>query len=245
MADQPGSERGGDHAAHEQCAGDPEVDALAAQREEEADRSGHGDHELRSVDGADHLARLQPAGGEQRGGADRAPAPAADRVGHAGDQPQGREEPDGEPAPELRAPAAEGQEAPQDVTTQREQQSGHPRLGRVAVQAGQEGGTGEGPHRARHGDDRDRAPVDVAQPVVGEARHRRGADLGEVDRRRRRRGSHPGAEQQRRGRDPVGHAEGAVDELGEQPDHAEDEEVAHGEAFLPLHRVSQVSYLFQ
>ncbi len=81
--------------------------------------------------------------------------------------------------------------------------------------------------------------------MVGEAGDRRRADLGEVHRRGRRGGRDAGAEQQGRRGDPVGHAERAVDELGDQPDEAEDEEVAHGEAFLPLHRVSQVSYLFQ
>ena len=61
-------------------------DALRAEREDEAQRAADRDHELRGVDRADHLAGLEPARGEQRGGADRAPAAAADGVEGAADQ---------------------------------------------------------------------------------------------------------------------------------------------------------------
>ena len=86
VPDQPGRERCGDHAADQQRDGVPEVDALAAEREQEAERAADGDDELRGVDRADDLARLQPTGGEQRRGADRTPATAADGVHQAGDQ---------------------------------------------------------------------------------------------------------------------------------------------------------------
>lgn len=38
----------------------------------------------------------------------------------------------------------------------------------------------------------------------------------------------PGGEQEGRGRHPVRHAQRAIDELGEEPDNAEDDEIAHG-----------------
>ena len=85
------------------------------------------------------------------------------------------------------------------------------------------------PTKPGDGEDADGAPVDVAELVVGEARDERGADLGEVDRGGRGRGRDAGGEEQRRGGDAVRHAEGAVDELGEEAHEPEDEELAHGD----------------
>ena len=178
---QPGRERGGDHAADQQRRGEAEVDALAAEREQEAERAADRDDELRGVDRADHLAGLEPARGEQRGGADRAPATAADGVHQAGDDAERGEEDRGQPALEGRPAAAEGQEPVDDVDAEAEQQRRHPRLRRVAGDAGQERRAGERADAAGYGDDAHRAPVDVAELVVGEPGDQRGADLGEVD----------------------------------------------------------------
>ena len=89
----------------------------------------------------------------------------------------------------------------------------------------------EGADEAGHGEDRDGAPVDVAELVVRGAGDQRGADLGEVDRGRGGGRRDAGGEQQGRGRDAVGHAERAVDELGDEPDEAEHDELAHGGTF--------------
>ena len=68
------------------------VDALRAEREQEAEAGGDRDQELRGVDRADHLARLHPAAGQDRRGADRAPAAATGGVDEAGDQAERAEE---------------------------------------------------------------------------------------------------------------------------------------------------------
>ena len=93
MPDQPGGERRGDEATEQQAQRPGGVDALRAEREQEAEAGGDGDEELAGVDRADDLARLDPAAGQDRGGADRAPAAAAGGVDEAGDQAERGEEP--------------------------------------------------------------------------------------------------------------------------------------------------------
>ena len=228
VADQPGGDRGGDHAADEQGAGVAPLDALRAEREDEAQRAADGDHELRGVDRADHLARLEPARRQQGGGADGTPATAADRVERAADQAHRGQHRHRRAVLERRATPAEHQEAVDHVEAEREQQAGHPRLRRVAVEAGEERRAGERADEARHGQDRDGPPVDVAELVVGEAGHQRGADLGEVDGGGGGGRGHAGGQQQRGRRHAVRHAEGTVDELGQEAHEAEDEQLAHG-----------------
>src|SRR5699024_5886491 len=78
--DQLRGKRCGDDAADEECCDDGPFDALRTEGDEEAQRPADGDEELARVDRADDLARLQTTGRQQRRGADRTPATAADGV---------------------------------------------------------------------------------------------------------------------------------------------------------------------
>ena len=227
VLDQPGGDRGGDHATGEQRQRVRPQDALAAQRDQEAQRAADGDDELGGVDRADDLAGLEAARGEQRGGADGAPAAAADRVERAADQAHRDQERRAGAGLEGRATAAEDQEAVDHVEAQRQQQARDPRLGVVGREAGEERRAGVGADEARDREDRDGLPVDVAELVVGEPGDQRGADLGEVDGGRGGGRRDAGGEEQRRGGDAVRHAEGAVDQLGDEPHESEHDELAH------------------
>jgi len=227
VLDEPRRERCDEHTSHQQRQRVTPVDAGGAQAHEEAERPADGHHELGGVDGAHDLARLDPARGQQGGGADRAPATAAEGVEGAADQSERDEEPGADPPAELGATAAECEEPVQDVQAQAEQDRPHDGLGDVGGEAGQQGGTGERPDRARHREDAHDPPVDVAESVVGDAGGEGGADLREVHGGRRGGGRDTGRDQQRRGRDAVGHAQGAVDELGDGADDAEHDECLH------------------
>ena len=226
-ADQPGRDRGGDHTADQERAGVAPEDALAAEGEQEPQGAAHGDDELRGVDRADDLARLQPPRGQEAGRAHRAPAAATDGVHGAGHHAHGREEEGRRMGLDPRPTTVEGQEAKDDIATEQEQEPGHPGLGGLAVDVGQERRAGEGAGEPGDGEDADRPPVHVSELVVGHARDQRGADLGEVDGGRRGGGCHPGRQEQGRRRDAVRHAERTVDELGHQADESENDELAH------------------
>ena len=91
------------------------------------------------------------------------------------------------------AEPARGQEPPGDVGAERDQDAGDHGHGDVGVEVDQQRRAGERADEAGHGEDADGAPVGVAERVVGEAGDQRGADLGEVDGRRRRAGPMPAA----------------------------------------------------
>ncbi|GAB6987123.1 hypothetical protein JCM10369A_36480 [Nocardioides pyridinolyticus] len=120
VADQGRGDRGGDDAAEHQCGHDGPLDALAAERGEEAEGGADGD-----------------------------------------DDP-----------------------------------------GRPAVELDEERRSRERTDESRDGEDADRAPVHVAERVVGDARDERGPDLGEVDRGAGRGGPEPAGDQQRGGVTP-------------------------------------------
>src|SRR5699024_8968942 len=109
--------------------------------DEEAQRPADGDEELARVDRTDDLARLQPAGRQQRRGADRTPAAPADGVERPADESHRHEEPGTRTRPEGRALAAEGEEAPDDIDAEGEQDARDPRRGRLPVEIGQNGRT--------------------------------------------------------------------------------------------------------
>ena len=90
--DEERRDRRRDHAADEQPADPAEVDAAEAERGQESEARRGRHQELRGVDRADHLARLEPAAGQHGGRADRAPAASAERVDETGDQPERRQE---------------------------------------------------------------------------------------------------------------------------------------------------------
>src|SRR5699024_12445258 len=117
---------------------------------EEPQRPADGDEELARVDRADDLARLQTAGRQQRRGADRAPAAPADGVERSADEAHRHEEPGTRTGPEGRALAAEGEEAPDDIDANSEQDDRDPWRGRRTVEIRQNG-------RADQRDDESRA----------------------------------------------------------------------------------------
>src|SRR5699024_12500347 len=82
------------------------------------------------------------------------------------------------------------------------------------------------------GEDSDRAPIDVAEFVVGDAGDQGRSQFGEVHRRRGGRRCRPRREQQSRRGHPIGHAQGTVDELSDEADEAENDELTHVLAFL-------------
>ena len=82
--------------------------------------------------------------------------------------------------------------------------------------------------RAGHAEAEHELPVDVAEAPVRRARDQRGADLGQVHGRAGGGRADAGQQEQRRRRDAVGHAEGAVDELGAEAHESEDDQSAHG-----------------
>jgi hypothetical protein len=116
----------------------------------------------------------------------------------------------------------------QQVAAQPEQQDGHDGLREVDRQVHQHRGADERPHRPGHGDGAHHPPVDVAERVVGDARGRGGAELGELHHRRGQRRVGAEHQQQRGGGDAVRHAEAAVDELGGDADEGEHDELLHG-----------------
>lgn len=139
-----------------------------------------------------------------------------------------REEPDRRPLLEGRSLPTQDQEPIDHVDTEAEQQRTDPRLGGVTVDADQEGRADEGADEARDREDPHGAPVDVAELSVRETGDQRGPDLGEVHRGRRSGGRETGSQQQGRGGHSIGHAQGAVDELGEEADEAQHEQFPHG-----------------
>ena len=92
----------------------------------------------------------------------------------------------------------------------------------------QDGGADERADGAGDADLGDDLPVDVAELPVRGAGDQRGADLGEVDGGRGGSGVGADGQQQGRGGDAVGHAEAAVDELGEEADQGDQKEGPHG-----------------
>ncbi|OLL73165.1 Cell division protein FtsI [Peptidoglycan synthetase] [Pseudonocardia sp. Ae168_Ps1] len=203
-----------------------------ADADQEAEARGHRDHELRGVHRPDDGARRGLAGAQQRGGRDRAPAAATGGVDEPGDQAERRQElrPVRRPAcgGDLRRPHREPQ---QDVDAQREQDAGHVRRRVLGGQRRQGRRAEEGADRAGHAQLQDELPVHVAEaPVRGAGRQRR-PHLGEVDRGTCGGRVDAGHEQEAGGGDAVGHAQGAVDELGEQSDDGEHDEGAHDDAW--------------
>jgi len=123
MLDEPGRERGGDHTTDEQRAGVGEVDSLATEGKQEAERTADSNHELRGVDGPDDLARLEATRGQQRGGFYQAPATSADRVHEAADHAEWCEEKRGDLAMELGTATAQHEEAHHHIHPEGEQEA--------------------------------------------------------------------------------------------------------------------------
>src|SRR5699024_8383062 len=107
-----------------------------------------------------------------------------------------------------------------------------PRRGRLPVEIGQNGRTDQCADESRPREDPDRAPIDVAELVVGDAGDQGRSQFGEVHRRRGGRRCRTRREQQSRRGYPIGHAEGSVDELSDEADEAENDELTHALAFL-------------
>src|SRR5699024_3921132 len=127
--------------------------------------------------------------------------------------------------PEGRELAAEGEEAPDDIDAEGEQDARDPRRGRLPVEIGQNGRTDQCADESRPREDPDRAPIDVAELVVGDAGDQGRSQFGEVHRRRGGRRCRTRREQQSRRGYPIGHAEGSVDELSDEADEAENDEL--------------------
>ena len=196
--------------------------------DQEAQRPADRHDELGGVDRAHHLARLEPARRQQRGGADRAPATATDGVHEAADEAERHEEQRRVMSLELGPPTAEREEAEQHVATE-ERAADRPSRVRRCRRAGWTGTWRRvGAEPTGHGHDADGAPVDVAELPVRGAGDQRRADLGQVHSGGCGRGRDPGGQQQGRRRDAVGHAERAVDELREQTDDGQRDERTHG-----------------
>src|SRR5699024_1607112 len=121
------------------------------------------------VDRTDDLARLQTTGRQQRRGADRAPATAADGVERPADEAHRHEEPGTRTRPEGRALAAEGEEAPDDIDAEGEQDARDPWRGRLTVEIGQNGRADQRADESRAHEDPDRPPVHVAELEGGDA----------------------------------------------------------------------------
>ena len=139
--------------------------------------------------------------------ADRGNAGAADRLAHGPHRPG---------------------EADQQVDAEHEEDARHPGRGDLGGETTEQRGAEKGTDRAGQRDAPDGAPVDVAEPPVGGAGGEGGADLGQMHRGRGRRRRDADQQEQRRGRHPVRHAEGAVDELCGEPDQCENQQLAHG-----------------
>ena len=131
--------------------------------------------------------------------------------------------------PEVLAVGALGfeREADQEQHAEGEEHTCRPGLGHLGGDAGEHRRTDECADRAGHAESHDYLPVDVAEAVVGDAGHERGADLGEVHRGGCHHRRDPGAHEQRARRDAVRHAERAVDDLRGEPDEGDDDQWWH------------------
>src|SRR5699024_4607802 len=157
---------------------------------------------------------------------------AADGVERPADEAHRHEEPGTRTLPEGGALAAEGEEAPDDIDAEGEQDARDPWRGRLTVEIGQNGRAGQRADESGPREDPDRTPVNVAELVMGDAGDQSRSQLGEVHRRRGGRRCRTRSQEQCRRGHPIGHAEGPVDELSDEADEAENDELTHALAFL-------------